>query len=229
MKRALSATVAVGASVALLAPLVATADHRPGHRANPPNPDLSIAAEPDVQRWPRQVTISGRLHGPDNTGKTIELGENPHPFTGGFRSVGTTTTDAQGDYSFQVRPEEHTNYRVRTVGIEPPEVSAVEAVRSRMKITRRVSDKTPADGEEITFSGRVGPAHEGLHVLIQRRRPSGTWRTVTSTPLGEADADNHSPYSTDVQINRDGVWRARIRGDENHLGNKSRRVRFEVH
>src|SRR5688500_15727303 len=104
MRRILSMTAAVVASVALLVPLVATADHRPGHQ----NPDLRIEADPNVQVWPRQVTISGTLRGADNAGKTIELGANEHPFTGGFESVGTTTTDAEGDYSFQVMPTQHT-------------------------------------------------------------------------------------------------------------------------
>jgi hypothetical protein len=203
---------------------VATAHHRPGHQ----NPDLTIEAEPNVQLWPRQVTISGTLRGQDNAGKAIELGGNPHPFTGAFTSLETTTTDAEGDYSFQVTPDEHTSYRTRATDVSPREVSASEIVRSRMKITRRVSDRTPPDGGTITFSGRVGPAHEGMHVLIQRRRPSGTWRTMTTTPLGEALSDGTSEYSTEIEMNRDGVWRARIRADADHFGNKSRRVRINV-
>ena len=35
-------------------------------------------------------------------------------------------------------------------------------------------------------------------------------------------------YATQVTIKRDGVWRARIRGDEDHLGNRSRRIRLDV-
>lgn len=222
MKRALSAAVAVLAVGALLAPLAAPA------KKNNANPALTIEAQPGVQVWPRQVTISGTLRGPDNAGKMIELGENPFPLTGGFKSVGTTTTDDKGDYSFQVTPQEHTNYRTRATEAQPPEVSGAVTVRSRMKITRRVSDRTPPDGGTITFSGRVGPAHEGNDVLIQRRRPSGTWKTMTSTPLGAAQSDGTSLYSTEVEINRDGAWRARIRSDADHFGNKSRRVRFDV-
>lgn len=223
MRRALSALIAIAATGALLAPLVATA------KKNEANPDLSIKAEPTVQVWPRQVTISGKLRGPDHAGKTIELGENPFPPTGGFSSVGTTTTDDQGDYSFQVMPQEHTQYRTRTTDVQPQEVSEAIPVYSRMKITRSVSDKTPPDNSTITFSGRVGPAHPGEHVLLQRRRPSGTWKTMTSTPLGPPQPDSTSIYSEEVQINRTGVWRARIKADEDHFGNKSRRVRIEVH
>ena len=130
MKRALFALIAVAATGALLAPLVATA------KKNDANPDLSIAADPDVQIWPRQVTISGKLHGADHAGKTIELEENTYPLTtGGFKTVGTTTTDAQGDYSFKVMPQEHTLYRAMTNGIQPPEVS--QAMTTSLGVTER--------------------------------------------------------------------------------------------
>jgi hypothetical protein len=226
MKKALSATAAVAASVALLAPLVATADHRAGHK-DTTNANLSIGADPLVQTWPRQVEISGRLQVQDNAAKTIELQANPHPFPGPFKEVATTQTNSQGEYTFMHRPDEHTNYRV-VADLNPDETSGEVTVRSRMKVTRRVSDRTPIDGQTITFSGRVGPAHEGTHVLIQRRRPSGTWKTMTSTPLGEAQADNTSLYSAELDMTRDGVWRARVRGDEDHRGNKSRRIRINV-
>ncbi len=228
MRKTLLASVGAVAAAALLVPL-ATADHKPNHpgKDDPPNPDLTISADPTTVRWHRAVTISGRLRGPDNSGKTIELQENPHPFSGAFKPAGTTTTDANGDYSFQPRPDEHTLYRVEA-DVDPREVSETVGVRVRMRVTRRVSDRTPADGDEITFSGRVGPAHPGMHVLLQRRKRDGTWKTMTSTPLTAAGANSQSTYSTEVTMNRDGVWRARVRKDENHLGNKSRRVRIDV-
>ena len=221
MKRALSAA-AMMAMVALLVPLMATA------RKNEANPNLTIEATPGVQVWPRQVTISGTLKGPDNASKTVELGENPFPLSGGFKPVGTTTTDDKGDYSFQVVPQEHTNYRTRVTDVQPAEISGAVTVRSRMKVTRRVSDRTPPDGGTITFSGRVGPAHEGMDVLIQRRRRNGSWRTMTTAPLGAEQSDGTSLYSTELEINRDGVWRAKVLSDADHLGNKSHRVRIDA-
>jgi len=224
MKRALSAAAAITALAALTA--VASADHRPGHPDNT-NPNLSIAADPLIQVWPRQVEISGRLQVQDNAGKTIELQANPHPFTGAFKEIDTTTTNSQGQYTFMTRPEEHTNYRT-VADLNPDETSGEITVRSRMKVTRRVNNRTPSAGDTITFFGRVGPAHEGMDVLIQRRRPSGTWKTITTTQLGEEQADNTSLYSTELEINRDGRWRAKVRSDEDHRGNKSRSVFINV-
>jgi hypothetical protein len=226
MKRALSAIAATTATVALLAPLVATADHRPGH-VKDANPNLTISVDPNPIRWPKQVTISGVLRGSDNANKTVELQEKPHPFRGPFRDVVTTTTDEKGAYRFLNRPDEHTVYRV-VADLNPDEVSGEETVRSRMKITRRVSDKTPVDGQEITFFGRVGPAHEGHEVRIQRRRKSGSWKTMTTTRLSEAGPTNHSRYSTQIEMKRDGKWRAKVRGDANHRGNKSHRIKIDV-
>jgi hypothetical protein len=224
MKRALSAAAAITALAALTT--VASADHRAGHQ-DATNPDLTIAADPLIQVWPRQVQISGRLQTQDNANKTIELQANPHPFNGGFKEVTTTTTNSQGEYTFTTRPDEHTIYRT-VADLNPDETSGEITVRSRMKVTRRVNNRTPEEGDTITFFGRVSPAHEGLDVLVQRRRRTGTWKTMTTTPLGEAQPDNTSLYSTELEVTRDGRWRAKVRGDENHRGNKSRSIRINV-
>jgi len=233
MRRALLATACAIAAAALLVPM-ATADHRPGHKDQQPtgpNPDLTISADPNVIAFGKTTTISGRLRGQDNANKTIELGENPFPFRDNdrFKPVGTATTDANGDYSFQVTPELNTNYRVRTTDAATEEVSAPAFVRVRMRISRSVDDRTPDAGDTVTFSGKVVPAHDELNVLLQRRRPSGTWRTLAQVGLDPGPAgEDSSAYTHAIEINRDGVWRARIKRDADHLGNKSRRVRIDV-
>ena len=230
MNRTLFAAAAVGATVALVVPLVATADHRPGHKPNTANPNLSIGASPNPVLWGRAITISGRLRGNDNTGKTIELQQNPHPFSGAFKAVSTTTTDQQGDYSFTgIRPLSHTQYRVEA-NLNPDEVSGNVTVLVRKRINRRVDDRTPDRGDTVTFRGRVTPEHDGDTIQLQRRRPSGTWRTMANVTLEDAGptAPNSSMYSHGIRIFRDGAWRARIKADEDHLGNRSRRIRIDV-
>ena len=96
-----------------------------------------------------------------------------------------------------------------------------------MRITRAVDDTTPASGQTVTFSGIVTPEHDGMAVFIQRRRATGTWRTFATTTLQQAAGDQSS-YSHGVVIKRDGVWRAKVKADEDHLGNKSRRMRLDV-
>ena len=232
MNRTILAAVAAVATVALMVPLLATAK-KPPKPAPGPNPDLTIAADPNPVPFGKTTTISGRLRGSDNSGKTIELGENPYPFRTGnnaFRKVGDpATTDANGDYSFTVTPELNTNYRTRTTNVDPEEISGPVFVRVKMRITRAVDDRTPDRGDMVTFSGKVRPAHDDLNVLLQRRRPSGTWRTLAQVGLDPGPpAEDSSVYTHQIEISRDGVWRARIKRDEEHLGNRSRRIRIDV-
>jgi hypothetical protein len=224
MKRTLFAA----AVAALVVPLVALADHRPGHDKGQANPNLTIKADPNPVVFGRTVTISGRLRGSDNTGKMIELEEDPFPFDGQFHKTGgTAMTDAQGDYSFQETPEEHTQYRT-VAKVTPEETSETLTVRVRKRITRHVDDRTPARGEMVTFSGVVRPAHDGMTVIIQRRRPSGTWKRMATTTLQHVGPGDESSYSQAVEIRRDGVWRTKVKADADHLGNHSRRVRLDV-
>jgi hypothetical protein len=224
MKQTLSATAAIVATAALIAPLGMAA--KPPDTKNP-NPNLSIKADPNPVRFGRTVTISGRLRGNDNTGKTIELEANEYPFSGQFAREETATTDAQGDYSFQVQPDRHTQYR-SVAKLNPDETSEVITVRVRKQITRTVDDRTPARGQMVTFSGLVRPAHDDMTVFIQRRRPTGTWKTMATTTLEHVGPGDESSYSQDVEIRRDGVWRTKVKADADHLGNRSRRIRLDV-
>ena len=198
MNRTLFAVVAAVATVALIVPLLASAAKKPPKNPPGPNPDLTIAAGTNPVPFGKTTTITGRLRGQDNAGKTIELGENPYPFRDNdkFKPVGTATTDANGDYSFTVTPELNTNYRTRTMQVDPEQVSGPVFVRVKMRISRSVDDRTPDAGDAVTFSGKVAPAHDDLNVLIQRRRPTGTWRTITSVGLEPGPAgEDTSAYT----------------------------------
>lgn len=220
------------AAVATVAvPIVASADHKPGHVKNPgPNVgDPTISATPNPVLWGRSVVITGRLKGGDNGGKTIELQHDPYPFGTTYDPVATATTSADGEYSFTVEPDRNTNYRT-VAKVDPERFSPNLRVSVRLRVTRRVDDHTPARGQVVTFTGTVTPAHDGRSVYIQRRTPSGGWRTVAITTLtdaGAADPDR-STYARDLRINRDGIFRVRVTTHGDHVGNKSRRVRLDV-
>ena len=64
MKRVPVKVMVAATALALSAPLVATADHKPGHGSPPKGTgDLSINAAPNPVLFGRFVTISGRLRG----------------------------------------------------------------------------------------------------------------------------------------------------------------------
>ena len=227
MKRALLATAAMAAGMAFALPIVATADHKPGHGNPGPNAgDPTISATPNPVLWGRSVTITGGLKGNDSAGKTIELQHDPFPFGTTYEKVATTTTNADGDYTFSVVPDRNTNYRT-VAKLEPEQLSPNLTVGVKMRVTRQVSDSTPNVGQVVTFTGRVRPAHDGRTAYIQRRRSDGSWRTKATTVLKDG-GDVDSVYSHELRITRDGVYRVLVKTHGDHLGNKSRRVRLDV-
>ena len=233
MNRVTLLGLAAAAALTLSVPLIATADHKPGH-SNPPKGtgDLTITANPNPVLFGRFVTISGRLRGGDNAGKTVTLQHDPFPYGATYnpQPLTTTTTNSQGDYTFSVGPKVNTNYRV-VANVNPEERSDNRTVGVRMRITRRVSDRTPRRGQLVTFSGTVKPNHNGYRVAIQRRRSTGSWRTVARPRLRGTvpyAIGGKSVYSKALRINRDGIFRVKVNSHADHVGNVTRRVRLDV-
>jgi hypothetical protein len=231
MRQALVSTAAAVAVVAAAWPLSATGHHRPGHEGGDPAADLTIDISPNPVLWANATTVSGRLKGPENGGKTVELQQNPWPYPGPFGVITTTTTDDQGYYSFRVAPGRHTIYRTVARGTSPDRTSPEMRARVRMRITRRVSDRTPRRGRRVTFYGAVAPAHDGQLVRIQRLGPDGRFHTVARTEAEDAGDDfpTNSFYERKLRIFRDGTWRAKVTRDDDHAGNTSRTVAIDVH
>ncbi len=99
-----------------------------------------------------------------------------------------------------------------------------------MKVSRRVSDRTPTRGQPVTFSGFVSPAHDGRQVYIQCRNSDGRFVTVAQATLTDAGAERpmSSAYTRTLRIYRDGTFRVMVRSDGDHMRNVSRRIRLDV-
>ena len=199
-------------------PVAADATHKPGHQPGAGGVDLTIGANPNTTVFQNATVISGRLRGPNNSGRTITLREDAYPFGTGDRAVATAVTNQQGVYSFTRRPAENTTYQV-TLGLVRSERVLVN-VRIRMSL--RVSDYTPRVGQLVRLSGRACPEHDGTVVRIQRRTSTGRFRTVRRTRLRAAT--RCSVYSRSLRIYRDGFYRVTA-DDANHATGISR-VRF---
>jgi len=208
LKRFLPVLAVVVLAVAL--PVMAQADHRPGH-ADPGKPkpppggaDLTIAAQPNPTVFQRATVISGSLKGPDNVGKTVVLREDAFRFgTGSVTTGPPTVTDAKGDYAFTRRPALNTSYQAAVVNTTT--VSAAVIVNVRIRMGLRVSDATPSVGQLVRFRGRACPAHDGLPVRIQRMTAKGTFQTVRRTTL--RGATGCSAYTRRFRVYRDGTYR----------------------
>ena len=223
--RTKNAALGLAATIGLAVPSAGLADHKPGHTPGAQqNPNLTISAVKPTITWSQATTVSGQLKGNNNAGQRVEIQELPHPFTGQWTVGDSTTTDAQGNYSFTRKPDLHTRYRT-VVGST---ISSEATVQVRIRVPRRVSDPTPSRGERIRFfSGGVGPAHDGATVLLQKRSPSGSFVTVKRTVLRDA-GDTLSRYSVRLRVFRDGVYRVRVPGDADHLRGTSRRRAIDV-
>ena len=193
---------------------------------------LSLAAAAKTVTVGRSVRLSGTLTGPGNAGQTVTLEQNPAPFAG-YQSTGlTATTDASGNYSIIVAPTLTTNYRAVTGGGKKRTTSPEVAIRSHVKVTLRISDRTPRKGQRVRFSGSVLTAHDGKVARLQHRTSKG-WRTVASatlvaaTPVGTL---TRSTYAKRLRITRSGHWRVRVApADGDHIAGTSAVKSVKVH
>jgi hypothetical protein len=216
MRRVTLAGCLLAAATAL--PIAADAHHNPGHQGGPAA--LSIAAQPNPVVFGRNVTVSGRLTGPNNSGKTVNLQSDRFPFEGNFQNAGNATTNAQGAYSFTRTPPVHTRYRTR----QGPNASTVVTVLVRIRVSLRLSDATPEAGQLVRFSGRACPQHDGAEVRIQRRTATGKWRTVRKTVLRDIPNSGCSRYRKRFRVFRDRTYRAVVvRHNDHSTGFSARR------
>jgi hypothetical protein len=216
---------ALAAVLVCAGPAVAAKPPKPGQ----PNNNLTIKSSANTVTFGKTVTISGSTKGMA-AGTTIEVQQNPYPYTGGFKATGKTgVVDPSGNYSIAgVAPQVHTQYRV-TAKTSPPQESAAAFVQVRLRVSFRVSDSTPKKGALVRFSGTVAPEHDGKPVLIQRKTSTGSYTTVTRTTLLD-NGTASSKYSKKVRIRRNGTYRVVVQSvDQDHLDGTSRRRTLRVH
>jgi hypothetical protein len=209
--------------VALVALLVTGVAAGSVSAAKPGSGQLTIAASKPQVTYSRSVVISGQLKTAPVAAQQIQLQGAPYP-SNKFDPVATATTDAAGNYSFTVKPAKSTHYRTATVA-KPKVTSAEVLVNVAIKVTRRVSDRTPARGQRVRFSGLAAPALAGRPVAIERRAADGSWKVATTTVL-----DAQSKYAKRIRIRRSGLYRVTVAGtDPSLLTGHSRTVRLRVH
>lgn len=215
-------------TITLLVALAAAAGANAQKPPKPPKPPkqphrLSLSATPNPVKFGRSVTLVGKLTGPSKTSKTVSLWEDPFPFDH-FTNVATASSDAQGDVSFQRSPAVNTNYQARQDGAESPTVTV--SVSPRLSL--RVSDRTPAAGKRVRFSGRICPQHDGTSLKIQRRVAPKKWRTVMRVATTDA-GEECSTYARLLRVRRDRIFRTFFAADQDHAAAASRRLRIDVH
>src|SRR5262245_32145033 len=124
----------------------------PPARAGAPPATLSARARPARLTFGRQTKIAGALAGPGGSGGVqVSLAAAPYAYRS-FHPVATATTRPGGAYSFSVRPQRNTRYRVRVSGA-PSTRSPIVGVT----VDERVSSHAhPIRGGSVRLTIRSG-------------------------------------------------------------------------
>jgi hypothetical protein len=95
----------------------------------------------------------------------------------------------------------------------------------RPAISLRLSDRTPAVGQRVRFSGRLCPEHDGTAVALQRRLPNNQWRTIRTLVLKDIPGETCSSYARTLRPRRTRAYRVHFNSDSDHVaGNSGVRV-----
>jgi hypothetical protein len=205
-------------SAAVLATLVA-----PSAQGAPAPQTLTMTASSATVKFGGSVTLSGKLAGGKFDGRSVTVREDPFP-VGAFSNAGSATTNATGDWSLVLKPTANTRYQARSGKADSPAVD----VMVRPAITLKLSDRTPARGQRVRFSGKLCPEHDGVAVELQRRTATG-WRTVAKPGLADVPGTTCSSFAKRLRVRRNSAYRTRFPGDADHVAGNSRVRRARVH
>jgi hypothetical protein len=141
------------------------------------NPKLTILSSAAPVTYGQPATIGGIAAEAPN--QTITLLARTH--AGNFAPVATTTSDANGSYSFPQAPTQSTYYRVSAGAI----YSTVLYEGVKRALTLDPPPGATQAGQQATFTGSVTPADEGQTVYAERQNASGIgFHIVASATIG---------------------------------------------
>src|SRR3954451_18083551 len=121
--------------------------------AKAPKAALTLAANPSTIVSGHATTLSGQLTGGKPAGKKVDVQADFFPYDGRFAKVATATTAANGTWSAAARPPINARLRAHQGKTNSPVVT----VLVRIRVSLRLSDRTPKAGRRVRFSGRAYP------------------------------------------------------------------------
>ena len=214
-------------TVAALASAPTAVAQKPGKGPNAPTTISALDARPNPVVFTASTVLSGRLSGQDSGGAVVRLeADSVRPLGDRFVEVARTTSATNGTFSFTVKPAQNTVYRA-VAQTSPTITSASRLVNVRTRVGLLVSDRTPAAGSLVRFSGSVFPAKDGRTALIQKRSPTGRFVTVARATLADAGT-TRSTYTKQVRVRTDGVYRVKLPGDLDHVNGFSRLITLDA-
>jgi hypothetical protein len=192
-------------------------------------PGFSINTSDPVVQNGQAVTISGVLDSPASTtgepNTSVSLFAKV-PGTGGpYRELNTTTTAADGSYSFaNVASSTNELYLVRTT-FAPSRHTAVLFEGVQDVVTMSSSSSTSTVDGQIVFTGSVSPDKAGHSIYLQKLGSDGDWHTVEVRFVNSA-----STFQFGWTFGTAGTkeFRARITGGPANVGGASAPVTIVV-
>jgi hypothetical protein len=171
---------------------------------------LALTAAPNPVVFGGLTTLSGTLSGTSNSGRPVQLQQNPFPFTSGFANVANAQlTDATGAFSFTVLSVPlTTQYRV-LVADRPTVVSPIVTVSVQVLVRTSVTDRRVRRGARVRFSGTVRPAVPNVPLAIQKQGRSGRWVTLDGS-ITRPGGNGYAVYGKSLRIRRGGRFRVYV-------------------
>jgi hypothetical protein len=125
-------------------------------------------------------------------------------------------TDQFGHWALTTTPTATSAYSVAVEDpLLSPASSAPSTVGVRVAVNMTIPDDEVEEGEAVVIEGNVAPVHSGV-VVLERRRPNGTFEEAAETPLGGDGA-----YRFEHVLPGPGHWEVRVvmpdTGDADHL------------
>jgi hypothetical protein len=191
---------------------------------------ITLTATPNPVRFGGNVTLSGKLTGPNAANQPVQLEQNPFPYEAGnnaFKNAGgAVNTDAQGNFTFPALTlTTNTQFRAtsgRTL------TSSVVTVGDKVIVGLSLSRAHVRRNRKVRFSGNVTPAENGALYAIQRRS-NGKWRTLAGGALTAASVAGKSHYAKRVRIRNGGLYRVFVGVTEGgHISSTSRTRRITI-
>ncbi len=188
--------------------------------------DFTIQTSAPIVPNGQPVTISGTLYQPGTTtakpGTSVSLFRRM-PQGGPYGEITTTTTAADGSYSFaNVMSTTNELYQVRTT-FKRHTAALFEGVQD--VVTMSASSMTSTVGGHITFTGTVSPDKAGHAVYLEKLGIDNNWHVVEIRFV-----NNSSTFQFGWTFGSAGTkeFRARMTGGPENVGGVSAPITFAV-
>ena len=141
-------------------------------------PVLTADVTPHAVVYHGSAVVSGTIDVPD---AVLSLSKSPAG-ADNWSPAGSVTADADGRFTFSVRPRVSTDYRIAY----EVDGQAVAQTDVPLSVRPRLTTSFPASlwlGQTVILRGAVAPQHPGGTVVIQRR-VAGSWQPLATVTLG---------------------------------------------